>query len=309
MRFGKYSRASGGSRPLSLSDRLGRRLSFVLVLAVALAAGSCGAPPPSGPTPPSLPPPPSPNTAPQIQSLTVSVSRVEVDTDVDVTAVVSDAETPVEQLGYEWSASVGSFSGTGRAVKWRLPKDAAQTPMNVTFTLTVTEPYQALEGTTIVTRQHRVPRESDPVRVHDSRAEVSKMVLTFLVDYFGNSSVSPDACVVDFSDTCPGKEEERRDIETNRREFFIFSATASVASISFNGAMTASEVAAPCEFRDRHLSDGREGTSRGTCVLTAIYHDNRWWLCTSRFFGTCGSCIMGTRPMTMREFFLSGLPK
>jgi hypothetical protein len=278
-------------------------------MAAAAGAGSCGATAPATPTPPPPPIAPPPNAAPQIQSLTLSVARVEVDTDVDVTVVVSDAETAVDQLGYEWTASVGSFSGSGRAVKWRLPKGAVTTPVNATITVTVTEPYQALDGTTIVTRQHRVPRESDPVRVHDSPAEVSRMVLTFLVDYFGNSSVGPDACVVDFSDTCPGKEEERRDIETNRREFFIFSATASIGSISFNGAMTTSEVAAPCEFRDRHLSDGREGTSRGTCVLTAVYHDNRWWLCTSRFLGTCGSCIMGSRPMSMREFFLSGLRK
>lgn len=276
------------------------------LLSAVVVATACGSPP-AGPTPPPPVIPPPANNPPAIQSIALSLSRTEVDTDVDVIAVVTDAETAVDQLGYEWTASAGGFSGAGRFVKWRLPKGAVTTPVNVTITVTVTEPYQALDGNTIVTRQHRVSRQSEPVRAHDSPAEVSRMVLTFLVDYFGNSSVSPDACVVDFSVTCPGREEERRDIETNRREFFIFSATATIGSISFNGAMTTADISAPCAFHDRHLSDGREGVSSGTCVLTAVYHDARWWLCTSRFIGSCGSCIMGSRPMSMREFFLSGL--
>ena len=50
------------------------------------------------------------------------------------------------------------------------------------------------------------------VRVHDSAGEITRMVRTFLIDYFGNIKIGPDACLVDFSDNCAGKADERVDM-------------------------------------------------------------------------------------------------
>ena len=73
---------------------------------------------PAGPTPPPPPPPPPPvvNNLPVIRSISVSLPRVEVEQDVNVVAEVEDTETSPDQMTYEWSAPVGTFSGTGRAV-------------------------------------------------------------------------------------------------------------------------------------------------------------------------------------------------
>ena len=48
----------------------------------------------------------------------------DLDETITVTATVTDAETPSDQLRYEWTADVGAFSGTGREVTWRAPAQA-----------------------------------------------------------------------------------------------------------------------------------------------------------------------------------------
>ena len=153
---------------------------------------------------------------------------------------------------------------------------------------------------------------SDSFRVHDSVAEISKMSVKFLVDDFGNSNVAPDACLVDFWDGCPGKGKELSDIKNNRANFLLLGATATVNSVTFNGDRTFADVTVACAFHDRHLPTGLEGTSSGNCLLTAVYQQNRWWLCDSSFSGTCGSCAspsMAGRRMTMEEFFMAGIRK
>jgi hypothetical protein len=93
---------------------------FGLFASLVLSAIACGSP--SAPSQP--PPPPSVNnTPPTITSFTLGAVRVEAGDDVDVTAVVADAETPIDQLTYDWSATPanGTFSGTGRQVRWKAP--------------------------------------------------------------------------------------------------------------------------------------------------------------------------------------------
>src|SRR6267142_1196909 len=103
--------------------------SFVSVLVIAVLASGCGPTTPTAPrqivsTPPVDTTPPKPNEAPVISSLATSSPRVEADGQVTVTAVVQDAETPIDQLAYQWSAAPvnGEFSGAGREVRWRAPR-------------------------------------------------------------------------------------------------------------------------------------------------------------------------------------------
>ena len=56
------------------------------------------------------------NLAPVIDGITVGAERAEVDTDVTLTAVVRDNETPLDQLTSEWKAAAGTFS-----INWRWP--------------------------------------------------------------------------------------------------------------------------------------------------------------------------------------------
>jgi hypothetical protein len=258
----------------------------VVLLASFVGGGlltGCGGSP-GGPTP--LPPVPNPpiGTAPVIASITLPVSRAEVGQDVTVTAAVQDAETPASALTYVWTANAGTFSGTGSAVTWRLSEGTTTTPIDVAITLTVVEPYQAIENGALVNREHRITRQASSFRVHDSEAEISRMAIRFLVDLFGDSSKSPDQCLADFWPACPGTTAERDDIVKNRAERLITSVEARVDRVTFNGAMTTADAVGPCTFRDIELATGKPWVaSGGTCRLTAVYHDARWWLCSSEF--------------------------
>jgi hypothetical protein len=266
----------------------------LLIWVIVLCGAACGGP--SVPTPPPPPPPPVVNNAPVINAIRVSASRAEVEQDVEVTADVSDAETNPDQLTYEWTATAGTLSGTGRGVHWKLAKGAAQTPLDVTVTLVVIERYTVVQNSVPATRENRVTQTSEPIRVHDSEAELTKMSLTFLIDYFGNSNVSPDACLVDFSDSCKGKSEELQDIEHNRQTFVLLSTQAKVSSIWISPDRMSAEVTASCVFHDKEIATGKEATTKGDCLLTAVYERNRWWLCSSNI-------LNGSTQQPMRYLF------
>lgn len=267
-------------------------LHFLIAVLVAAVAAACGSSkPPTGPTPPT---PPPANNAPVITGITVSLTRVEVGVDVTIAATVTDAETNVDQLTYVWTASVGTITGTGRTVTWRLAAGAATTPADVVVRLTVTEPYQALEGGAIVTKTHTVEATAPSFRVHDSDAELRAMTLDFLRK-FADSSVSPEVAVNQFTDSCVGKRDELQDIIDNRKHFVVLGSEYRVASVTLNGDRTFADIVAPCYFRSRCTAagaaagkcafDGKIDEVQGDCLLTAVYEQPRWWLCSSRFSG------------------------
>jgi hypothetical protein len=267
---------------MSARHHLAALRAILLGLAVGLAGG-CGSTP-TTPSPPPTPPPVTPPvvTAPTINRVTAAATRTEVDRDVEIVADVQDAETSPDALTYLWSATAGVISGSGRTVTWKLLGGAA-TPVDVTVSVTVIEPYQALEGGQLVMREHRVTQAAAPFRVHDSRAEITKMVRTFLIDLFGDINKSPDACLVDFSDSCSGKAAERDDIVGIRRDYqAILDVQVGTPRFGFNQAMTSASVSAPCLFRSVKKNGTPEGWT-GDCDLTAVYERNRWWLCSSEF--------------------------
>src|SRR3982751_392510 len=96
-------------------------ISSLLVAVVVWSSACTDSKPPPSPTP--TPPPPPPNTEPVIVSLTASGPRVDADADVTLTAVVQDAETPLDQLTYQWSSTPigGDFIGSGAQIHWRAP--------------------------------------------------------------------------------------------------------------------------------------------------------------------------------------------
>lgn len=144
---------------------------------------------------------------------------MEVETTVTVTAVVEDLETATDKLTFEWSAVQGTFSGSGPSVTWRVPANIS-TPVDLALKLTVVEPYLGLsDAGQIASREHRVSSEVS-VRVHNSPKELGDIGLGFLTK-FATSSIGPEACLVDFTDSCRGKAEELSDVQNNRNHFEI----------------------------------------------------------------------------------------
>src|SRR5712691_5107901 len=123
-----------------------------VIVAVVFVSACAGPTTPTGPrqivsTPPVDTTPPKPNEAPVISSLTTSSPRVDADEDVAVAAVVQDAETPIDQLLYQWSATPvnGEFTGAGRQVRWRAHR-VQKTPDLYSLSLLVTEKYTSGEN-------------------------------------------------------------------------------------------------------------------------------------------------------------------
>jgi hypothetical protein len=252
------------------------RLPAAIAGALATLAGACGGSPTQ---------PPVVNTPPTIESLAVAGERAEADRDIQVTAVVKDAETSVENLTYAWSASpaTGLFTGSGPSASWRPPKGQT-TPGLFTITLTVTERF-----TSAGQNRTNIATKSVQVRYNDSPAEVTFLAEDFLENKFGVYSVTPAEAVSNFSDNCSGKADEQSDIEINRRNFRILSATYDVESISFNADYTRATVIGTCVFRDIPNSgpnQGRQQRVAGICTLTNVYENFKWFLCRSSFDGT-----------------------
>lgn len=241
-------------------------IAWLLGLTVAACSGQ-----PAQPTPP-----PTPNAPPVIVGIAASADRVEVTDEVSFAATVTDLETPLAQLVYEWSADHGTITGTGPAARWRPPVGLA-TPAQYRVRLTVVERYQ-----TPPAGEHRVSADSPVVHVYDSPRELSDLALTFLRE-FADSSLSAAYCVRNFSDNCIGKAEEFGDIERNRAAYVNLAHELGTPVVSINPERTRADVLVSCRFLAQHRVTGVEGWAIGNCALTAVRENYRWWLCDSRF--------------------------
>jgi hypothetical protein len=188
-------------------------------------------------------------------------------------------------------------------VKWRAPKGAT-TPADYAIRLTVTETYNASNAVG-GSQQNIVTATSPVIRLHDSPKELGDLGLTFLGD-FANSSVSPSACVRDFSDTCRGKADEKADVEYNREHFTIVGSSLRLQNVRIAASAMTADVNIACSFTSRIIKcdpgsvgcvAGVVGTAAGDCALTAVYEQQRWWLCSSRFLN--GVAL----PAAFRSFF------
>lgn len=273
------------------------RLAGTVLLAAGFLIASCGGgSSPVTPTPPALPP--SPNTPPVIESLVAGAERVDVGDPVTLTATVRDSETAPAQLRYEWSAPAGTIETPDPGVaRWR-PAAELATPADYRVTLTVIELYGPGN-----TQEHRVSTTSPAIRVHHSPRELALLATTFLQE-FSTSSVAPATVIREFSEACPGKQDELADVQRNRDQYVITSFVLGTPSISVrygggcsslpHGQPVRSPVADACitmpvEWHSTERSSGRAETARGTAVLSAIYHDRRWWLCDSQFAAPAGT--------------------
>ena len=261
------------------------RLWTIAALVLSGCGGNTTKPTPVTP-PPVVEPPVVRNDAPIISSITVSSPRVEADQTVVATAFVSDAETPLDQLTYQWSATPvnGAFTGTGPIATWRAPRQQA-TPDLYTLKLLITEKYTS-------GGQPKENSVSSTVQVHynDSPTEITRISMRFLTELFPTYTIPAQQAVADFSDSCSEKASEYNDVANNRINFQILSGTYTNVSVTPNSDRTFADVSGTCTFRDipkdpKNPNVGKTETVTGICRLTAIYENWKWWLCSSRFEG------------------------
>ena len=250
------------------------------------------APTPITPTPET----PPANALPVIDGMTAQGSRAkepasfaDAGESVTVTAKVHDEETAADQLLYTWTASVGTFGGSGATVTWTAPASVAA-PSDVTVSLRVTEKY----GSSLQF-QHSVDG-SATLSLHDSIREVGEMARQFLLD-FSDSSVPVDVVMRNFSKArCPDPSDvdsEIDDVARNRRERRItgFTVGPAATTVSFGGrcpyglAHGDGCAIVPVLWADIELSNGRPSTTSGNDIVAAAYAsaDHRWWLCASSY--------------------------
>lgn len=254
-----------------------------LLLGSACVGKTALSPPPLPMPDPVVPPTLEPNTAPTIKAIYMSSSRVEADDRIDLAADVEDAETPLDQLLYEWTSdkAAGTFIGSGRIVQWQAPH-LKPSPDSYVLTLTVIEPYD--DGGEPAAEN----RTSASVEVHynDSSREIWDLGMTFLSD-FTTYTTSPEACVRNFSDSCRGKQDELGEIRENRKNYQILGGTYSLNDLTLNGDKTFGTAHVSCEFKSLVKATGKTETATGICTLTAVYEPKtwKWYLCESLFAG------------------------
>jgi len=267
---------------------------------------ACGGTPTQPPVTPPVTPPPQ-NALPSISSITVQGRRpkqpprfADAREVIDVSAAVSDAETPVDELTYEWTAPVGTFSGTGRNVTWTAP-ETVSAPTDVTITLKVVEQY-GHPGQPKNFAQN--VSSTQTLSLHDSVKEVGDYSREFLID-FSTTSIPAAYNASNYwqyimrnfkAAACPRPdeiEEEKKDVIHhytffNMQNYEISPAAVSVrfgGSCPYAGKLGDACAAVPVYWDSIDTRNNSRGPTRGVDHISAAYSvaDSRWWLCSSYF--------------------------
>ena len=258
---------------------------FVLLFFCAACAGSG--------TSPSDPPPPPPNNAlPVVTSILVKgalarepAQYATLGETVNVTATVTDAETAISQLTYEWSSSAGgTFAANAATTTWTAPATLpGTTPTNATLTLTVTERVDA-------THTNRVTATT-VVDLHNSPKEVGDLARQFLLDF--SAQLPVDQVMRNFTVTCPEAADERGDVANSNEQFRILDSTVgdAVTTVTFAGSCPfigrnpRGDACAlvPVYWRAQDKRTGSVGATRGNDQVTALLENGTWKLCASDY--------------------------
>jgi hypothetical protein len=229
----------------------------------------------------------------------------DIDETVQITATVTDAETPVSSLTYEWTAP-GALTPAGATVSWKIPSSfASGTPSTVMIGLNVIEKFT--EGAV----QHtQATAGSFAMRVHDSQKEVMDAGEDFLT-LFSNSSYTTSQVLHNFSTTCDGgagRANEAVDVDRNRRDYtqdfnaFRINRRPPV-TFNFRGSCVLPDGRVQrnidaCSSYTVHwevtkkAGGGREITD-GVDYVSAVLENDRWLLCHSDFIGTSRNALTG----------------
>jgi hypothetical protein len=238
---------------------------------------------------------PPPNNPPVIDSVAIQGARAkepanfgDLGETLAITAKVHDDETAVDQLEYDWTATAGTFRGTGANVTWDAPPSAS-TPLDVTITLKVVEKYG-----TPATFQHEVTATAR-LSLHDSIKEVGDMARQFLVDFSDSSIKDVPFIMRNFQPGCYGTAAETDQVSENRRQFLITSWSVGEPSVRigfgsigpYNSQRGDAFAGVPVSWKSMRLSDDVKESVAGTDWVAANYYPDQqqWRLCDSQFEG------------------------
>jgi hypothetical protein len=274
----------GGSSPTRLA-------LFPPLLCLTIVVTACGSESTTNPSPP-----PPANALPVVTSIFVKgtlprepAQYATLGETVNVTATVTDAETPVNQLTYEWSSSVGgTFGANASTTIWTAPATlTGTTPVNATLTLTVTERIDA-------TRNNRVTATT-VVDLHNSTKEVGDLARQFLLDF--SRQLPVDMVMRNFTSTCPEAAQEREQVATSNESFQIveYRVDEAVTTVPFSGSCPFRNVRGdacarvPVFWRAVDKKTGTAGSNSGIDQVTALLENGVWKLCASDY--DCPSCL------------------
>ena len=241
-----------------------------------------------------------------IVSLAAASNRAEVNVPLQLSAVVEDETTLVENLIFEWTADAGTFSGAGPTVFWTGGLSEI-TPASYDLTLTVIENIEIRNSAGTIEVHENRTSESITIYLNESVGEVTTLVDTFLED-FSNSDMPAVVVLRNFSDNCSGKAAELSDVENNRLYYEVVSATFEVTDVWVNSDRTYATAIAPCEFNSIFISTGETEIATGVCTITAVYEQSNserpyeWWLCDSQFDGSVVRLGSGSSPNKQLDY-------
>jgi len=281
-------------------------LSFGL-LALGAAMMSCGGTP-TGPTatPPVVadPGPVVVNTPPVIGKFIVQGTRIneppnfaDASEEIPVSVDVTDAESPVSSLKFNWTSNTGTFSGTGPKVTWRAP-DKVELPVTVALNLEVVETYTS-QGKPVTNN----PKASVTVSLHDSTKEVGDMARQFLIDFSDTTIKDVSYVMRNFESGCYGTDAEASQVTSHIADYDMVRYTAgpAITTVRFGGTCpfrdlrgdACAQVRMHWESRAKHnlywpsgdlyLAAGGIDTQDGVDQVAAMYYRDkqRWRLCDS----------------------------
>ncbi|HTL46129.1 MAG TPA: hypothetical protein VL262_17460 [Vicinamibacterales bacterium] len=287
--------------------RCARAMAVAGAAALLLSTLSCGGRHPTQPTSggsggSNQQPPP--NNPPGIDSIAIQGTRAsepanfaDIGETVNIAAAVHDDETPIDQLQYQWSASLGSIAGAGPQVTWTAPASLpGSDPVDVTITLKVIEKYGPSGGTQF---EHDVTGTAT-LSLHDSVKEVGDMARQFLLDFSDSNITDVSYIMRNFDASCSGTAQETQQVSDNRKKFQIvkWSVGSSSVKVPFGNAFCPVpdrvQRGDACSSNPVHWESKVVGGSHfqiadGTDWIAAYYRIalKAWKLCDSQFTGTC----------------------
>src|SRR5205823_1271446 len=134
---------------------------------------------------------------------------------VPVTVEVTDAESQISDLKFNWSSDVGTFSGTGPKITWTAPS-SVPAPSTITLKVEVVETYTS-QGKSV---QNTVTG-STTLSLHDSAKEVGDMAVQFLKDFSDTSITNVPYIMRNFEPTCYGTDSETSDVANHIANFDV----------------------------------------------------------------------------------------
>jgi hypothetical protein len=217
---------------------------------------------------------------------------------INVTAAVSDAETPLSGLTLAWSADAGTFSGNGATTTWTAPASFA-TPATIKLTLTVTERYQTTDSVGLPVTRENVVTGSTSVRLHNSVKEVGDLAVDFLEGF--SKQLDPNYVLRNFTSTCPTAADERNDVVNQQRDYTVTAYKLGTPSttVGFTGHCPFRNVfgdacaQVPATWTSIYKPTGKTGTVSGTDQVTALLENDQWRLCASDWDQTSSTFIRG----------------